>query len=135
MMNCPVCAKPMVVLELENIEIDYCVTCGGIWLDAGELELLFGDPAACTAFLNAGGPARRSKEKSRRCPICRRKMDKTITPGDHPTIYDRCRHGDGLWLDQGELQTILAHAPTSDAQQAVHALLSNMFTGPEKETP
>ena len=132
-MDCPVCAEPMVVLELEDIEIDYCIACGGIWLDAGELELLFGDPTACTAFLSAGNNAPPSKEKSRKCPICRKKMDKAVTPGDHPVTYDRCRHGDGLWLDQGELQAILTHAPASDAQQAVHTLLSDMFSGAGKK--
>ena len=39
-MICPVCKNPMVVLELDQIEIDHCLNCGGIWLDAGELELL-----------------------------------------------------------------------------------------------
>ena len=39
-MNCPVCKEPMLVLELDKIEIDHCINCGGIWLDNGELELL-----------------------------------------------------------------------------------------------
>jgi len=39
-MNCPVCKDSMVVLELEQVEIDYCTGCEGVWLDAGELELL-----------------------------------------------------------------------------------------------
>jgi len=34
-MICPVCKKPMLVLELQQIEIDYCQECGGIWLDEG----------------------------------------------------------------------------------------------------
>ena len=33
----------MLVLELQQIEIDYCQECEGIWLDAGELELLLDD--------------------------------------------------------------------------------------------
>ncbi len=41
-MNCPVCKEPMIVLELDEVEIDHCISCGGIWLDAGELELLIG---------------------------------------------------------------------------------------------
>ncbi len=28
------------MLELDQIEIDHCLSCGGIWLDAGEIELL-----------------------------------------------------------------------------------------------
>lgn len=130
-MQCPVCAQPMIVLELEDIEIDYCPGCSGIWLDSGELELLFGNPAACAAYLNAGAPAPVRKEKRRRCPICRKKMDKASTPGDHAVIYDRCRHGDGIWFDQGELQAILAHAPASGSEQTVHALLTDMFAGGE----
>ena len=33
----------MLTLELTGVEIDHCTDCGGIWLDAGELELLLGD--------------------------------------------------------------------------------------------
>ena len=39
-MQCPVCDRPMISLELHEIEVDHCVACGGVWLDAGELELL-----------------------------------------------------------------------------------------------
>ena len=42
-MKCPVCKEPTIVLELDEIEIDYCTSCGGIWLDAGELDLLIED--------------------------------------------------------------------------------------------
>ena len=34
----------MITLELEDVEIDHCLDCGGIWLDAGELELLLDEP-------------------------------------------------------------------------------------------
>ncbi len=43
-MDCPVCKNAMITLELQEVEIDYCIDCGGIWLDAGELELLLGEP-------------------------------------------------------------------------------------------
>ncbi|MEJ2494849.1 MAG: zf-TFIIB domain-containing protein [Ignavibacteriaceae bacterium] len=42
-MICPVSNEPMIVLELNEIEIDYCPDCKGIWLDGGELELLIED--------------------------------------------------------------------------------------------
>ena len=28
----------MITLELEDVEIDFCCDCSGIWLDAGELD-------------------------------------------------------------------------------------------------
>jgi Zn-finger nucleic acid-binding protein len=42
-MDCPVCQDAMITLELSDVENDYCTDCGGIWLDAGELELLLGE--------------------------------------------------------------------------------------------
>ena len=39
-MDCPACKEPLIVLELNEVEIDNCVSCGGIWLDKGELERL-----------------------------------------------------------------------------------------------
>ena len=37
-MTCPHCAVPLVMSERQGIEIDYCPTCRGIWLDRGELD-------------------------------------------------------------------------------------------------
>ena len=42
-MLCPVCNdEEMLILEYNDVEIDYCNECSGIWLDEGELELLIG---------------------------------------------------------------------------------------------
>lgn len=38
-MKCPVCEQPdLVMSERQNIEIDYCPKCRGVWLDRGELD-------------------------------------------------------------------------------------------------
>ena len=36
-MNCPRCSTAMKARTREGIEVDVCETCGGLWLDAGEL--------------------------------------------------------------------------------------------------
>lgn len=36
-MNCPKCDGKLVETEYENIKIDVCNNCTGVWLDAGEL--------------------------------------------------------------------------------------------------
>ena len=117
----------MVVLEYDAVEIDYCPSCRGIWLDAGELEMLFGDAEACDAFLNAGGPAPASREKKRPCPLCDRSMDKFVTGGDHPVTLDRCPIGEGIWLDRGELETVLAHGASTVEGEKVANLLREVF--------
>ena len=38
-MKCPVCQQPdLVMSERQGIEIDYCPSCRGVWLDRGELD-------------------------------------------------------------------------------------------------
>lgn len=38
-MDCPVCKDTKLVMtERQNIEIDYCPNCRGVWLDRGELD-------------------------------------------------------------------------------------------------
>ena len=56
-MDCPVCKSAMIVLELDEVEIDYCTDCQGIWLDAGELELLLEDAAESREVLKSFAPA------------------------------------------------------------------------------
>jgi Zn-finger nucleic acid-binding protein len=127
-MNCPVCREPLIVLEYDAVEIDYCVGCAGIWLDAGELELLFGDADACHAFIHYGDPAPVSRERPRRCPICRKKMAKAVARGEHPVTYDRCVRGDGLWFDKGELAEILVYGAASGHGETVSRFLREVFS-------
>jgi len=38
-MQCPVCKDAKLVMaERQGVEIDYCPTCRGVWLDRGELD-------------------------------------------------------------------------------------------------
>ena len=37
-MLCPIDRTPLVMSERQTIEIDYCPTCRGVWLDRGELD-------------------------------------------------------------------------------------------------
>ena len=110
-MICPVDKKDMIVVEYKNIEVDYCLTCQGVWFDADELELLLktmnlDTPELLLSHLLSQEEIE-TEEKKRRCPICRRKMKKT-TIGDHPKILiDACIRRDGLWFDGGEVQQLV----------------------------
>lgn len=38
-MKCPICKDvSLVMTERQGVEIDYCPTCRGVWLDRGELD-------------------------------------------------------------------------------------------------
>jgi uncharacterized protein len=125
-MDCPVCEKPMIAMELDEVEIDHCLDCGGIWLDSGELELLLGDLVEATCLI-ASFHKTRTSETTRPCPICRRKMEKVdLVAGTSPVIIDRCIRHHGLWFDKGELISII-HARSFDEEHKVEHMLADMF--------
>ncbi|MGI3183615.1 zf-TFIIB domain-containing protein [Nioella aestuarii] len=37
-MQCPIDGTQLVITERSGVEIDYCPTCRGVWLDRGELD-------------------------------------------------------------------------------------------------
>ena len=55
-MKCPTCPNSTLVMsDRQGVEIDYCPTCRGIWLDRGELDKLL--DRAATASAPAPAPA------------------------------------------------------------------------------
>ncbi len=125
-MQCPACKdEVLVTLELHDIEVDYCTGCRGLWLDAGELELLFGDRGMAEGFLHAG--ATTAEEAPRKCPICNTQMEQHTTDGAHAVTWDGCPHDDGLWLDHGELGAILQHGSDAPGGETIAASLRAMF--------
>ncbi len=125
-MDCPVCREPMIVLELDEVEIDHCISCRGIWLDAGELELLLGDSAEKDNLLSSFEEDKHTKEKGRKCPICLKRMVKVLCRADTNVLIDKCRRNDGLWFDEGELEDIIKTGGF-DKDNKVLGLLEDMF--------
>lgn len=110
-MYCPVCKEPMIIVEHERIELDYCTTCLGVWFDAGELSLLLESMDMEVGELNIADimtlPEKTIAEKKRRCPACRRKMKKAAIGHDPEVIIDVCPEGEGIWFDGGELGQVI----------------------------
>lgn len=128
-MDCPICAKPMIVLELNQVEIDHCTSCGGVWLDAEEMDLLLDGAARRKEIREHIQADSTTHEAKRRCPICRKKMEKARVrhEGQQESILiDRCKRGHGTWLDGGELQQIIALSEFPPAHR-VHGFLSAVF--------
>jgi len=126
-MDCPICKNAMITLELAEVEIDHCTDCGGIWLDSGELEILLGSPDHAKELLDSFNVDTTVTEQPRKCPICDRKMHKIVVGSDKPTLLiDKCRRGDGLWFDKGELQDVLARG-CLDKESKIQKLLADMF--------
>ncbi|HLB74092.1 MAG TPA: zf-TFIIB domain-containing protein [Sedimentisphaerales bacterium] len=132
-MDCPVCKNAMITLELKEVEIDYCIHCGGIWLDAGELEELLGQADKAAQLLASFETDQDCTEKQRKCPICDKKMQKIIVGQSQPApLIDKCAKGDGLWFDTGELHDIFDRAQL-DENNKIRDLLVDMFGYDKKD--
>jgi len=126
-MDCPVCKEAMMVIEYEKIELDYCDSCRGVWLDEGELDLLFGNHQITHGFLTSGNPAKAQGETSRLCPICDTVMKKAVTGGSESVVYDHCPEEHGLWFDHGELLSVLQQGILAGEEAVVVQWLREIF--------
>jgi len=96
----------MIVVEVDQVELDACPDCRGVWFDAQELEQLFELAGAPEHVRDLEShferiPATRSRP---RCPRCRRRMDPVrVRSVKEELVLDECPRGHGLWFDQGEL--------------------------------
>ena len=121
-MLCPHCSRILVTLDFCGIEVDYCYSCGGIWLDNGEIEQLVSGEG--DEFLNMEGV--KVEEKTRRCPLCRRRMEKVLMGVGAGVVLDRCG-AHGIWTDAGELREILSAACREGQRSRLIQILDEMF--------
>jgi Zn-finger nucleic acid-binding protein len=135
-MKCPVCGELMIVVEHEQIELDYCTNCLGVWFDVGELELLLETMQLEGASLSLDdmftSPEAKATEKKRKCPICGKKMKKATVGHEPEVLIDACPRADGLWFDSGEVGQLITQLPDkpsekSDSQGRVITFLGEVF--------
>jgi len=121
--DCPVCRDPLIVVERQGIELDYCPRCKGFWFDADELKLLAEALHLEVALPDVASlPKVEAKEKPRRCPRCRKQMDKIHLGTEPRVLVDRCPAGDGLWFDAGELSGVLEQGRKDGATGEQHVI-------------
>ena len=137
-MDCPACNAPMIVMEREGIELDYCPACRGLWFDADELALL---AEACGIEVDLPDVADAAKadtaEAARACPRCGKPMNKVLMGDDPPVVIDACPNQHGLWFDAGELgQVVAQHLRRDEADKKdVVAFLGELFPGHQAASP
>jgi Zn-finger nucleic acid-binding protein len=107
---CVKCTSVLDKAKIEDIELDLCPQCGGLWLDNGEIERLTKKADKEVSSLRemlatiAGAQSAPSDAKAA-CPACPGQL-KEVPLG--PILIDFCTRCRGLFLDRGELDTAIA---------------------------
>lgn len=133
-LGCPRCAGAMQAVGTnQGVEIDQCLECGAIWLDAGELDdLLVDQDTDGLGQAPTSVPALRARMqevlppqepvKYRDCPRCAQVMRRSNFGTISGVIVDEClQHG--VLLDPGELQAIEAFVRMGGRSLGQQALL------------
>jgi Zn-finger nucleic acid-binding protein len=106
---CPRHDRPMRRFGVAGIEVDRCGICGGIWLDAGELEALVRSDRDTRAAARLLDRADGAEEESDHAPVCPRDgtplapMRSAVAPH---VECDACTACGGVYLDAGELSAM-----------------------------
>ena len=129
---CPKCDVPLFVLHFQDLDVDFCHHCRGLWLDAGELEAIMTRTGAQTTdpllkFQEQAGTE--PKGRPHLCPRCDTALHEIQVerPGSPTLTLDKCPRGHGLWFDDHELQQLLAMFPTETGASKTVNLLNELF--------
>ena len=106
-MICPRCKESLQEIKLDEILLDKCGLCGGVWFDFAEMERLVAkDRRTLTRILGDAAPrAHELPDEDARlvCPRCSDAL-LTVRSTEHPDLQvDACLTCYGRWLDGGEL--------------------------------
>lgn len=110
-MKCPACDFEMTEMPLGGVTVDACHGgCGGLWLDAFELERVDDRQDVPTEYLlriQRNPIIKVDFSRKRACPRCEGvKLKRHFFSALKQVEVDHCPSCGGYWLDAGELQKI-----------------------------
>jgi Zn-finger nucleic acid-binding protein len=119
--TCVKCTSVLDKSRVGEIEVDVCPSCGGLWLDKGEIERIGTasnpDVDSLRKELTGGAQAGLSDTLTA-CPSCPGKL-REVRLGR--VMVDVCVSCGGMFLDRGELDSALAAVRGSTVEQVLAA--------------
>lgn len=109
-MICPKCSGETEVVSYDEIQVDRCTNCSGLWFDTGELEQLRKDTWMADYILDTGNASEGRKFNridTIHCPQCRELMKEEFDAGQPHIMYETCPNGHGSFLDAGEFTDLV----------------------------
>ena len=102
-MKCPKCTNDMEKVRFEEIEIDRCRKCKGIWFDMLEhedLKKISGSESIDTGSAELG--KKHNKQTGIVCPACDQPLINMVVSAQPHISYEACTICYGVYFDAGE---------------------------------
>ncbi|APR81279.1 Hypothetical protein A7982_06626 [Minicystis rosea] len=119
------CEGRLVMVRVDDVDVDQCDRCGGIWFDAHELErVLRRDRGHLEKLARRGTPREGDDDRRGHCPRCGGEgyLVQIASPTTRIHI-DTCAICGGKWLDGGELDVIGRHTARGMLRRAIDWVL------------
>jgi Zn-finger nucleic acid-binding protein len=104
-MKCPQDSTDLVKKHRDGVDMEYCQSCGGMWLTRQELNQLE-DDVFDRGDENKGTLVASATETTLRCPECNKPMER-FEYRFYELEMDFCEDGHGFWLDKDSDKRVL----------------------------
>jgi len=106
-MKCPKCREAnLVAVVVDEVEVDRCQTCSGIWFDNRELGALLDKARAQLSTLLDGEDQDDLDYQYGKCPRDQQNLMRVKSLRNAEVTLDVCGGCRGIWLDGGEFRAI-----------------------------
>lgn len=110
LISCPKDGETMSRITLGAVAVDRCPSCGGVWLDAGELEgvrrAMLDHSVTLDALDGLGTSEPSERPQPLLCPRDRSRLSVHRDPKQKHIEFDSCTKCGGLFFDAGELSDL-----------------------------
>jgi Zn-finger nucleic acid-binding protein len=119
-LTCVKCTSVLDKARVGDVEVDLCPSCGGLWLDHGEIERLGrGRPEDLTRLRSAlAGSSTPDpvSETTTTCPACPGQLSEVVLG---PVNIEYCPKCHGIFLDRGELDEAVKAVSGTTVRQVI----------------
>jgi Zn-finger nucleic acid-binding protein len=117
-LTCPKCNASMEAVTFQDIKVDRCTSCKGLWFDALEKDHL--DALAGSESIDIGSSPASPMPAHMDCPVCHTRMIDMVDIGNTTLRYKSCKVCYGLFFDAGEFRDHKEHHTLSFFHKLFH---------------
>ncbi len=119
-LTCVKCTSVLDKARVGDVDVDLCPSCGGLWLDHGEIERLgrgkAEDLSRLRAALTGAASPDAASETTTSCPACPGTLNEVVLGPIHVEYCGKCH---GIYLDKGELDHAVQAVAGTTVRQVI----------------